>query len=265
VFRGGNIGKRDANEAFADAIRAAIKSDGFQLLFQPIVALKGEDGEQFQALLRLRSDNGKLYTAAEIVPFAESHGLIGDVDRWVLSRSMMVLAERERQKRPVRLFVSQAIEAAGDPQRAGWIRQMLETRRVSGERLVIEFRVSDALAHLRDLADFAAAVRKLGIAVSLAGFEGGAAAFQLLDRVKIDFVKVGPRYVEEGSKDPARRQELQSLVATAHERGCDVIAPRIEDARAAAWLWTAGIDYIQGDFVQKAGQDLNYDFHASTH
>ena len=141
----------------------------------------------------------------------------------------------------------------------------METRRVSGERLVIEFRLNDALAHLRDLTDFSNALRKMGIGVSLSGFEGGAAAYQLLDRVAVNFLKITPRYVEEGSKDPARRSELQQVVSHAHERGYDIIAPRIEDARSAAWLWTAGIDYIQGDFVQKAGQDLNYDFHASTH
>ena len=42
-----------------------------------------------------------------------------------------------------------------------------------------------------------------------------------------------------------------------------VIAPRVEDARGAAALWTAGVDFIQGNFVQRAGRDLAFDFHAA--
>jgi EAL domain-containing protein (putative c-di-GMP-specific phosphodiesterase class I) len=42
-----------------------------------------------------------------------------------------------------------------------------------------------------------------------------------------------------------------------------VIAPLVEDARTAAGLWSTGVDFIQGDFVQQATQDLEFDFRAS--
>jgi len=29
-------------------------------------------------------------------------------------------------------------------------------------------------------------------------------------------------------------------------------------------LWNVGVDYLQGDFVQQAGQDLVFDFNATT-
>ena len=41
------------------------------------------------------------------------------------------------------------------------------------------------------------------------------------------------------------------------------IGKLITDARAAAALWSAGVDFIQGNFVQRAGHDLAFDFHAS--
>ena len=59
------------------------------------------------------------------------------------------------------------------------------------------------------------------------------------------------------------RKELRDLVTLAHERSMQVIAPRVEDARGAAALWSAGVDFIQGNFVQRAAHDLAFDFHAS--
>jgi EAL domain-containing protein (putative c-di-GMP-specific phosphodiesterase class I) len=38
----------------------------------------------------------------------------------------------------------------------------------------------------------------------------------------------------------------------------------VEDARTAAMLWGTGVDLIQGDFVQAAGQELTFDFHGAT-
>lgn len=251
-------------QALGEQIRGALKADTFQLLFQPIVALQGAEVEQFQALLRLAGSDGKLYTAAEIVPIAQRDGLIAEVDRWVMSRCLLVLAERARQQRNVRLFASQSIETAGDAQHVVWLRQMLETRRLDADQLVIEFRMADAQAHLHDLKEFAAEIRALGVHVAVAGFEASAIAFQLLDQIPASFVKIGPRYAEEGLRTPAIREELRQIVAHAHGKRIEVIAPRIENAQSAALLWTAGVDFIQGDFVQQAGQDLSFDFHAAS-
>jgi len=251
-------------QALGEQIRAALKADNFQLLFQPIVALQGEETEQFQALLRLAGSDGRLYTAAEIVPIAQRDGLIGEIDRWVLSRCLLVLAERARQQRSVRLFVSQSIETVTDAQHAVWLRQMLETRRLDGSQLAIEFRLADAQAHLHDLAAFAEEVRKLEIHIALAGFEAGAMAFQLLEQMPVKFIKISPRYVDEGLRTPALREELRQIISHARAHATQVIAPRVENAQSAAHLWTAGVDYMQGDFVQKAGQDLSFDFHAAS-
>lgn len=251
-----------ADDALVQRIRDALNSEDFQLLFQPIVALQGGDEEQFQALLRLRGDGGKLYTAADILPVAERAGLTADIDRWVLSHCLLVLAERARLRRPVRLFVSQTMETARDAQRIGWLKQLLETRRLAGEQLVLEFRLNDAIANLRELTAFIAALQGLGVTLSLSAFESNQTSLQLLQHLPVAFIKLAPRYIGDGLRNPALREELRQLVALAHEQDRKIIAPRIEDAQSASLLWTAGVDYIQGDFVQQAGQDMSFDFHA---
>jgi diguanylate cyclase (GGDEF)-like protein len=263
VFHAAKRLSANADAALALLIRAALKAEDFQLLFQPIVALQGGEEEQFQALLRLRGDGGKLYTAADILPVAEREGLTGEIDRWVLSRCLLVLAERARQHRPVRLFASQAIDAALDPQRLGWLRQLLETRRLAGEQLVLEFRLHDAIAHMRELGVFTAALSGLGVSLALSAFEANQASAQLLQHLPVTFIKLAPRYIGEGLRNSALREELRQIVTQAHDQGRKVIAPRIEDAQSASLLWTSGVDYIQGDFVQQAGQDMSFDFHAT--
>ncbi|MCE3001383.1 MAG: EAL domain-containing protein, partial [Xanthomonadaceae bacterium] len=242
------------------AIGDALRYDRFQLMFQPIAALHGSGEEQFQVLLRLRGDRGRLYTAAEVVPVAEREGLIGQVDRWVLSRCLMVLQERDRIDRPVRLFVSQSASVASDAQRLAWLAQQLAERQVAADRLVLEFRTEDALQRVREVGAFCAAARSAGLRIGLAGYDGGAAMQQVLAHLPADYLKLSGRLV---AGTPDARRELEQAVAFAHGREMRVIAPLVEDARTAAGLWSTGVDFIQGDFVQQATQDLDFDFRAS--
>ena len=264
---GGNVGlyrPRPSDDAMLlEAIQAALRADSFQLLFQPIVSLQGEEEELFQSLLRLRGDGGTMHTAAEVVPAAERAGLIDDIDRWVLGRCLMVLSERGRAGRPVRIFAAQSLSAARDPQRVAWLRQQLETRRLEGEWLTLEFRLGDKLdnATFAALQTFTTEVKSLGVRVALAGIDASALMIHALEDIPADFLRIAPKYTLERSAE--LRDEMRHIVNQAHERGRRVIAPNVEDAQSAAQLWTAGVDYIQGNFVQQAEQELSYDFRAA--
>ena len=257
-----HAGDADEDMLFA-AIREAIRNESFQLLFQPIASLRGGHDEQFQTLLRLRGDGGRTYTAAVIVPLAERAGLIHGVDRWVLSRALLVISERARDGHPVRLFVSQSIESLNDPQRLSWLKQGIETRRIQPEHLVIEFRTADAVARIRQLVSFQENAKRLGIRLCLSNFEATMANFQILQHVQVDFVKVAPKYTHTDGQNAKTRAELRQAITHLRERGIRIVAPQVEDAQAAAGLWSTGVDYIQGNFVQQATQDLDFDFNAS--
>jgi diguanylate cyclase (GGDEF)-like protein len=264
VYRAASSVSAQIDESLGQLLRAALAAEDFQLLFQPMVSLQGGEEEAFQSLLRLRGADGKLYTASEILPTAEREGIAGDIDRWVVSRCMLVLAERARQRRPVKLFVSQGIEAARDAQRAAWIGQLLETRRLSGEQLVLEFRLDEAVGAVREIAAFGNALRAIGVSLCLGGFDADPATLQLLQHLPVAYLKLASKYTGAGLRDVGLREELRQIVVRAHDSERRVIAPRIEDAQSASLLWNAGVDYLQGDFVQQAGQELSFDFHAAT-
>jgi EAL domain-containing protein (putative c-di-GMP-specific phosphodiesterase class I) len=45
--------------------------------------------------------------------------------------------------------------------------------------------------------------------------------------------------------------------------GLQVIGQQVEDAQSAATLWMTGVDYIQGNLVQRPADDLHFDFDSS--
>ena len=56
---------------------------------------------------------------------------------------------------------------------------------------------------------------------------------------------------------------MRSAIEHAHRLGLQVIGQQVEDAQSAATLWMTGVDYIQGNLVQRPAGDLEFDFRHS--
>ena len=240
-------------------LRAALATGRFELAYQPIVAVAGGQEAQYQTLLRLRTEDGTLRTAAELVPAAEAAGLIHDVDRWVLERALDVLQQRRAQSRPVRLFVSQSPHTLARDGYAEWVAQAIQERGLEGPSLVVDVRLSEALIHSVTMRQFCEQLVPVGVQFCLSQYEHGADADTLLSQLPLGCLRLSARYAD-GAGTPEIRDEMRVAIERAHRLGLQVVGHRVEDPQAAATLWMGGIDYIQGNLVQQAAGELDFDF-----
>ncbi len=252
----------DEEAALIMQLRDAVDNDAFGLIYQPIAAVQGGDGAQYQTLLRMRDASGKRVAAATILPVAERAKLMIDIDRWVLTRAMSVLGQHREDARAMRLFVPQSMTTLASREQAGWLKGEMAANEARGASLVLECRLEDALLNPPALSAFAKAMSGEGVRLCVAQFEHSPAAFRLLEEVPLGFLKLAPKYAS-GEADPASREALAAIVEMAHKHDIQVIGHCVEDAKAAATLWMAGIDFIQGNLVQGAGGGLDFDFNAT--
>ncbi|MGQ0799932.1 MAG: EAL domain-containing protein [Pseudomarimonas sp.] len=248
--------------AMLETIRTAIAQDSFELIYQPIVAVQGGEESQYQTLLRLRDEGGNLLTAAQVLPLAESHDLIVDIDRWVVAQAMRVIDMRRAEGQPVRLFVSQSASTLTTPDQAQWIAAQLKTRGVPGSSLIIDMTLDSVEAHVEAVQVFCNKLVPLGVGFCLSRMASGDIADLVLERLPVSFIKLAPKFVT-GTQSATLKAELGRLVRRAHDKGLMVVAQRVEDAQAAATLWMSGIDFIQGNLVQPADKSLSFDFQAA--
>ncbi len=248
-----------AGEDFAKVLRDGLADARFELIYQPIVAVAGGDEAQYQTLLRMRDVDGALHNAAEIVPAAEASGIIHDIDRWALERALDVLQHRRAQGRPMRLFVPQSPLTLARPAYADWLSQAVAVRGLDGPSLVIDLRLADALIHAITLRRFCEQLLPVGVQFCLSQYEHSADADALVSHLPLGYLRLSARYAatqERGSL----RDEMRTAIDRAHRHGLQVIGHRIEDPQAAATLWMSGIDFIQGNLVQQAASELDFDF-----
>ena len=246
----------------AATIRSALQSGALELAFQPVVAVAGGEEAQFQVLLRMRDAAGTLHRAGTLVPAAEAAGLMPDVDRWVAEQAIGLMRRRRDEHRAVRLFVSQSPLTLARDLHAEWLREMLASHELEGTSLVIDLRLDDALLHSVTLRHFCDLLMPAGVQFCLSQYTHGHEADALLEQLPLGYVRLSPRY-SDAHTNTALRDELRGIIDRAHRLGLQVIGPQVENAQSAAMLWMSGIDLIQGNLVQQADEELDFDFQHS--
>jgi diguanylate cyclase (GGDEF)-like protein len=251
--------EREAQVGLEKSIRDAIDESGFEFVYQPIVAVQGGEDAQFQCLLRLRDSDGKVHQAGTIVPVAERRGWIAEVDRWAVSEAIAVIARKQAENSKLRLFLTQSPVSLASPQYADWLRDQLIAAHIEPESLVIEIRMDEAIVHSATIGEFCRSLVHHGVSFCLSQFEAGLDAASLLEHLPLSFIKLGPRYLRAAAGGTIK-DELHNVIAKAHQLGIKVIGHRVEDPQSAATLWMVGIDFLQGNLVQQAGDALSFDF-----
>ncbi len=245
--------------ALLSQVREAIDQGNLVMLYQPVVAVAGNDVSQYQALLRLRDANGKLRSAAEIIPMAERSSLIVEIDRWVIRQALTLIREQLAENQLLRLYVAQSPLTLAAPGQSDWLKAEIDNAGVPGESLVVELRLEDAVVHAGTVRQFCESMVSKSVQFCLSQFEAGTDAEELVYQLPLSYVKLARKYTA-GAQTPELRDELKTLIGRAHRRGLLVIGHGVEDAQAAATLWMSGIDFIQGNLVQQADEDMNFDF-----
>ncbi|TWT19446.1 EAL domain-containing protein [Luteimonas marina] len=257
------VSEEDRNSAeLARALREALAAGGLLAAFQPIVAVAGGNEAQYQVLLRLRDANGELHAAGEALEAAARIGATAEVDRRVLEIAIGALQRQRAENRSLRLFVTQSPATLSHDGHADWLLQALAAAGVDGGSLVIDVRQEDALVHALSLQEFCSAMVSAGVQLCLSQYRFGTEANALLGQLPLGYVRLAARYSSH-LDDTALRDEMRSAIEFAHRLGLQVIGQQVEDAQSAATLWMTGVDFIQGNLVQRPAGDLEFDFQTS--
>ncbi|MCW4454012.1 EAL domain-containing protein [Flavobacterium sp. MXW15] len=240
-------------------IREALAGEGFQLHYQPVLNLQGEPMELYEAFLRL-DNNGELVSPAAFLEIAADHGLLGEINRWVVAHAIGVIGERQRAGHATHLMVKVTPESFADPQLIELIRNALLAQGVPGERLWLQTPEAKVFTHLRNAQQFLASVSQLGCKVGLEQFGSGLDSFQLLAHFQPAFLKLDRDFTSDLSRTKEHQEKIQEITERAQSASIRTIAEFVADAASMSMLFSAGVDYVQGDFVGPADAGMNFDF-----
>lgn len=256
--------KKDQAQHWESQIRAALRDGRFHLYYQPIVSLHGDANENYQILLRMTDSDDHEVMPGEFIPAAEKAGLMVAIDRWVILHAVKVLANRLRNGRATNFFIKLSADSLKDPDFLTWLRDLLRAAKLGPHVITLEISEAVVTANFKAVRLLAEGLKQLHVRLTLDHFGQAPNWEALLKRSDVDFVKVDGNIIRHLAQDPQKQDQVKEITSQAKDAGKFTIAEFVEDANTLAVLWSCGIDYIQGYFLQEPDRAMNYDFAGET-
>jgi diguanylate cyclase (GGDEF)-like protein/PAS domain S-box-containing protein len=236
---------------WADRIREALVNDAFVLYSQPVMSLRDDPVARCELLLRMLGENGDVIPPGSFLYIAERFDLIQDIDRWVVSRAVEILAEQQAAGRDVVLCVNLSAKSVTDPRLPDHIANELQVHDADGRGLCFEVTETAAVVNIDRARHFARRVADLGCEFALDDFGAGFASFYYLKHLAFDLLKIDGEFVTDLANSLTNQLVVKAVVDIARGLGKRTIAEFVEDAETLELLRGMGVDYAQGFYVAK--------------
>jgi len=221
-------------------VRDAIDENRLVLYSQPIVPLAdGRPSEEL--LLRMIGRDNEVILPGSFLPVAEKYGLIGEIDRWVITQATRLAATG---RRVIEANLSAASIGASDL--LPFIEQQIRKAHADPANLVFEITETALMHDITAGEAFARGLATLGCGLALDDFGTGFGSFTYLKKLPITHLKIDIEFVRDLVTNPDNLHIVKAIVSLARAFGLKTIAEGVEDEQALTLLRAEGVDFAQG-------------------
>ena len=250
----------DNLDSAADLIQSALDEDKFKLLFQPIISLRGQGEEHYEAFIRMLNDEGEEISPYDFLPPTGPSQMANKIDKWVILQTIKHLSEHRSQGHDTKLFINLTAETLQDKTFTSWLNVALKAARLPGDSLIFQISENNAITYMKQAKEFAKSLNTLHCKVSINQFGHALKPFNLLKHLEPEYVKLEGSFTKDMMKNEEAKENAKEMIQTLQSMGKITIVPLVESASLLSTLWQAGVNYIQGYYLQAPSSEMNYDF-----
>nr|AHF25603.1 diguanylate cyclase/phosphodiesterase [uncultured bacterium Contigcl_23] len=232
-----------------NVINDALAHDGVMQYYQGIYDNRENTIHHYEALMRLKDENGKVYSPHDFLDVARSYGLLYDGLSMAMIRKVFDAFKDSEDKS---VSINLGIRDIRNEELTRYIYSFLSTTR-HPEHFIFEVLENEDVDEYKELIRFVDNIHKLGGKISIDDFGSGYSNLQHVINIPVDFLKIDGSIVKECSENKAS-EGLVKLISTWNEiSGTDarIVAEFVENEAIQGKLLEHGIDYSQGYLFSK--------------
>lgn len=233
-------------------LRQALRTDAFELHYQPQVDLETGAIVGLEALIRWNKPNGDRVSPGLFIPVAVRSGLIVPIGQWVIEAACQQL-QRWKQMGihiPVSVNVSpRQLKYQGFQDQ---VLDCIKRHKVKPGMLELEL-TEDALVDTGfSQADTLVSLQQAGILIAIDDFGTGFSSMRYLRDLPLDRIKIDKSFVSDTGVDDLKEPAItRSIISLAQGLNLDVVAEGVETEQQAQQLQRQGCRIGQGFYYHK--------------
>ena len=238
------VAAADDRRSLLETVRGSLEQNRVDLYLQPIVSLPQRKLRYYEALSRLRSEDGIVILPAQYIEVAASAGLMSVVDNLLLFRCVQVMRRLTQKNKEIGLFCNISGETLSDAEFFPQFLSYMQANKDLAGQIVFEFHQAAVLgagpAGEANLAKLAG----LGFALSMDHVGTQALDFARLRSIGFRHLKVRARLLTGGMNGAAVAAEDITRLLARH--GLNLIVEHVEDEKTVVQLLEYAVDFAQG-------------------
>lgn len=228
-------------------VQRSLDNDGFMLMAQPIVGVRGD--VYHEILLRMLDGEGNIVPPNEFLPVVHEFGLAYQLDMWVLRQTLKFMDAHRQVMPSSRFAVNLSPSSLCRPSLCQDVRTALEQYQIEPYQLVLEVTESHLVQDVKYAKSSLKELRQLGCRIALDDFGTGYATYDRLKELHVDILKIDGSFVRDMLTSKVDYQIISSICKVALMRRLSIVAEYVESAEQRDALKSLGVDYMQGYFI----------------
>ncbi|APX93179.1 hypothetical protein BWR19_09690 [Halomonas sp. 1513] len=238
----------------SEALRRVFEADTDQLslLIQPQV--NARDGRLVGGELLIRWHHPRVgeVTPNEFLPIVDALGLNAVLDCWVMEQGLAwYSAHREVLPEAFVLAFNITLSTLGRDDFLARLGRTIKAQGLNASRIELEITEHANFHDLSDIEHAMARLRQLGVRLALDDFGTGHTAFQLLQRLPLNSVKLDRELLQAAGLHGRALDAYSALVRFCQTLRLGIVAEGVETPEEAQWLESLGIEVAQGYYFAR--------------
>lgn len=230
-------------------IRIALENpDRLVMYYQPIINLATGKTSHFEALLRIMDEHGKPCNTGELVKTCEVFGLIGRLDRAVVTAC---LNDVKRLPEGTGVAINLSGKSIGDASLLHLIETQISDLNIDPSRIIFELTETAAFYNLDEVRHFVSRIKGLGCRFALDDFGVGFSSFYYIKELDFDYLKLDGSFIKNLPKNLNDQVFVRAMVEISKVFDLMVIAEWVEDKETEEMLREFSVSYGQGYYFGK--------------
>ena len=201
----------------------------------------------FEALARLKDEDGTMISPGEFIPVAEKTGLVDQIDSRVFELAVEFVSRVMNETLSnITMCVNVSVRHLMKNNFIEEVRNMLEKYGVPAHFIEIEITESIMIDSTDKARNTISELKAMGIKIAIDDFGTGYSSLSYLNNLPSDILKIDKSFIDVMNNTESNKQYVSMIVSIGHILNLKVISEGVESDDQVDTLKEIGCDYIQG-------------------
>ena len=226
-------------------LKKALENDRITPYYQPIFNLKTNKIEKYEALVRLKDENGDIISPFYFLDIAKKSKQYIRLTRRIIKKSFEYFKDKDFES-----SINLTIEDIKNKNLSSFILEKLQELNIAS-KVVFELVESEGIDNFEEVNEFIDKVKELGCKIAIDDFGSGYSNFEYLIKLNADYIKIDGSLIKDILVNKNNQEIVITIIDFAKRQGFKTIAEFVSSKEIFEKVMELGIDYAQGYYISE--------------